>query len=269
MRRECRYGEIRRNRTNNCWVFFKVASVLVFVSCCLGQDRRGGVDSREKGQLILSVLHEGNVSGSLEYWGQCSEQMSHPDFPKIRTLSNYSGQPDEVLQEMFVDDPYMRVTQEPGGMIRMAEVDVPSDLLDVKISHLSFNPIVLKPAPESAQAPGSLHTALHWPGRTPEAPSLRIGPASITLGGPGMALEFIRNAPEVSSFTRAHNIRPFSTDGWAVPGNSGSEPAVVGELDNVTLSQALDYVLKTFPGFWVYENCLRSDGSRTVFFYFY
>ena len=28
------------------------------------------------------------------------------------------------------------------------------------------------------------------------------------------------------------------------------------ELDDATVSQTLDYVLRTFTGFWVYENCV-------------
>jgi hypothetical protein len=196
--------------------------------------------------------------------------MSRPDFPKVRILSDYSGPPREVLQEMFADDPQMRVTQEPGGKIRMVETDVPSDLLDVKISHLSFEPRILKPAREPAQTPSDAHMLLRWPGQTLGDPNFRgFGAPTVVLGGPGMALELILNTSEVSTFKRANNIRPFSTGGWALPGNSGSEPPVIGELDNVTLSQALDYVLETFPGFWVYENCPGENGGRTVFFNFY
>jgi hypothetical protein len=35
---------------------------------------------------------------------------------------------------------------EPGGKIRMMETDVATDLLHVKIRHLSFEPRILKPA---------------------------------------------------------------------------------------------------------------------------
>ena len=45
----------------------------------------------------------------------------------------------------------------------------------------------------------------------------------------------------------------------AVRGNVGHWPVewphISGTLDNITLSEALDYVLKTFPGIWLYENC--------------
>jgi hypothetical protein len=41
-----------------------------------------------------------------------------------------------------------------------------------------------------------------------------------------------------------------------------------GELDDVTVSQALDYVRRTFPGFWIYENCISPEGERSVYFNF-
>jgi hypothetical protein len=52
---------------------------------------------------------------------------------------------------------------------------------------------------------------------------------------------------------------------------SSPVPRVSGELNNVTLSEALDYMLKTFPGLWVYENCHGSgnDKTRVVVFAFY
>ena len=68
---------------------------------------------------------------------------------------------------------------------------------------------------------------------------------------------------------RAHNIA------WATSGAAFSDvyggpwltlPHIFGNLNDVTLAQALDYVLKTFPGFWAYENCQREDGTRVVFF---
>lgn len=41
-------------------------------------------------------------------------------------------------------------------------------------------------------------------------------------------------------------------------------PSVPGELNDVTVEQALDYVAKTFPGFWTYENCRDPEGNREI-----
>jgi hypothetical protein len=90
------------------------------------------------------------------------------------------------------------------------------------------------------------------------------------MHGPYVALTTILAAPEVTAFKKAHTI---DSDGTRrVPGNILSQsklPEVAGELNNVTLSQALDSVLKTFPGYWVYEDASCADGSRAVRFCFY
>src|ERR1700691_2534155 len=153
-----------------------VASVLILLTSCLGQDR-GGVDPKVALPLIKNVLHAANVSGSLAYWGRCEPHKPYPDFPKLRVLPNYSGSADEVLQEIFADDPKMHVAREPDGMIRMVETDVPADLLEVRIRHVSFG--------------------------SPE-------PSPDMFNGPNNAMLLVLSAPEVKMFRRAHNIGPFS-----------------------------------------------------------
>ncbi|HVR26611.1 MAG TPA: hypothetical protein VMU26_25200 [Candidatus Polarisedimenticolia bacterium] len=127
----------------------------------------------------------------------------------------------------------MRVTQDPGGIVRMAEANVPNDLLDVTIHHVSFSP--------------------------------QDGTA--VFGGPNMALQAILLTPEVQAFKSAHNVGPFSS--FRLPGDAAANRRhVFGELNDVTVSEALDYVLQTFPGYWVYGNCTNEDGGREVYFWF-
>lgn len=210
-----------------------VASVLILLTSCLGQDI-GGVDSRVAPLLVMNVLREAHVSGSLEYWGRCGPGVWEPDVPKVRTLPDYSGSPREVLQRMFADDRKMRVTQEPAGTIRMVETDVPNDLLDVKITHISF----------------------------------RVHAPPNVANGANSALIIILSAPEVKAFMKAHNIGP-PAGTWPAPGNSGSGRRAYGELNDVTVAQALDYVLQIFPGIWIYQNCTSEEGGREVRFNFY
>ncbi len=133
----------------------------------------------------------------------------------------------------------MQVTQDTGGTIRMNETGVPTDLLNVKISHIPFE---------------------------------TYGQRVYTANG---GLKVILQTPEVLAFMKAHDIRgpfgPFdgcSGHGEAVPGNLGQWPPeyphISGSLDNVTLSEALDYVLRTFPGIWIYESCPQSDKKKRV-----
>src|ERR1700693_694584 len=114
------------------------ASLLLLVGSCLSQDK-GGVDQRVALPEAQKILSGERRSGSLEYWGFCNPDKGWPDFPEPRPVSGRKGSALDVLQEMFADDPKMRVIQERDGKIRMAETDVPHDFLDVKIHHLSFS----------------------------------------------------------------------------------------------------------------------------------
>ena len=42
------------------------------------------------------------------------------------------------------------------------------------------------------------------------------------------------------------------------------EPHISGELNNVTLAQALDYLAKTFGGLWVYKECPGNKASKRI-----
>ena len=83
-----------------------------------------------------------------------------------------------------------------------------------------------------------------------------------------LAVSVIRHAPEVKDYMRANNIGPLPPDHnrFSVP--LDSRP-ISGDLDNVTVSEALDFLLRFYDGFCVYENCQNEDGSRTVYFRFF
>ena len=213
----------------------RLVSALLLVTSCVGQDR-GFIDSRLAPWAISTVLSAAHVSGSLEFEGRRGPHTWQPDIPRVRDLSDYSGSPREVLQKMFADDPKMRVTQESGKTIRMVETDVPSDLLDVKIRHITFR----------SQSTGE----------------------PIVGCGANSALIRILSTPEVLAFMEANNIGPRG-DELPAPGSSGSGRRAYGELDNVTVSQALDYVLQIFPGFWIYRTCPSVEGKRKVFLNFF
>jgi hypothetical protein len=142
----------------------------------------------------------------------------------------------QVLREMFAGDERMQVTQDPDGTIRMRDSDVPRDLLNVKIAHLSF---------DDEQKKGNL---------------AMIFPSSV--------LSFITAAPEVQAFMKSHGV--VKRGGMLEESVGGGGPSATGELNNITLSESLDYMLKTFQGLWVYENCPdNAESSRRVLFLFY
>jgi len=207
---------------------------------------RGGVDSKVAEPIIMSVLSKANVSGSLEYWGRCGKIMRFWDYPQIRVPEGDAETAVETLRKIFADDPYMQVTQEENGTIRMVETDVPRDLPDLSISHISFD--------------GGAR------GTTRPDGTLKIEPW--VLDDPNDALAFILSADDVRAFMKDRDIGPPYGLNPAHPSWPGS-PRISGNLENVTLSQALDHVLKTFPGLWVYENCPSEKRKRVVSFRFY
>ncbi|HWW15188.1 MAG TPA: hypothetical protein VN310_11050 [Candidatus Dormibacteraeota bacterium] len=147
----------------------------------------------------------------------------------------------QLVREMFANNPAMQVVQDPDGKIRMNESGVPAELLQVKIRHISFeeNGVPLQYAAFSA------NTAL---------------------------LHAILRSPEIVTFMKSQGmVLPFGEGGTggSTP-HPISAPHIVGSMDDLTLSEALDRVLRTFPGVWVYENCPRADErGRFVFLRFF
>ena len=213
-----------------------ILTFLILLNSCCSQER-GGTDPRAALPILSEILGKANASGSLEYWGRCDVHEPSPDLPMISYPANDSGATAEVLKKLFANDRWMRVTQEPNGLVRMAESDVPTDLLDVRIKHLSF-------------------------GSRSEDSGL--------FGGPNNAKRAILFAPEVRAYRKAHNIGPFA-DRWVGPSDGSSQQKVTGDLNNVTVRQALDYILQFYPGFWIYENCQndKSKPGRDIFLRFF
>jgi hypothetical protein len=207
-----------------------LATVLALATSSVAQQIVNRYDNSPR--LIRDVLQHAQVSGSLVYSAACPRVGRFPEVPSVR-LPLYPGSPAEVLQKMFGGDSKMRVTQEPNGMVRMAETDVPSDILEIKIHHVSFHDSVSGSGP---------------------------------VGGPRLAMMRVLVAPEVVAFTKEHGI---TTGGLVFEGIYPKLAEVPGELNDVTLAQALDYILKAFPGYWVYENCTTPEGRRSVNFEFW
>lgn len=186
---------------------------------------------------ILEVLDRAKASGSLELSLHCDVGSPPPVYlPRLQPARS-GGIPLQALREILADNPAIQVGQDSNGTFRMIEAGVPTDLLNVRISHISFESdgVPLQDAAFSA------NTAL---------------------------LHAILRAPEVVAFMKAHDIIfPFGEGG-----SLGNDPRPTASLhiprsmDNLTVSQALDRVLKTFPGMWVYESCARRNKGQSSFF---
>jgi hypothetical protein len=180
---------------------------------------------------LFESLRKANVSGSLEFSGHCGPNTS-PNWPHWRVLASSAGTPLQVARETFADDPTIQVTQDADGTVRMIQTGVPTDLLDLRINVI---PHFLADYANSAK-------------------------------------ESILWTREVEAFRIAHHI-PAASGAAAMggPGRSGLDPPKSFEaMHDVTVSQAMDRILKAFPGIWVYRDCLQPDGkSRFVWFSFF
>ena len=217
-----------------CRVSILLVGAFVTTAC---PSRAQGVKSGRKDfaarSTMAEVLGKTPFSGSLEYSGDCNDVSQElPVLPTVRVPTKEGDSSALVtLREIFADDHKIQVTEETDGTIRMVESGVPQELLDVTIRKLSFTDIY---DPMSAEA-------------------------------------LIISAPEVQVFMKAHGIE---RDGGRFRGEvrgfrQGPQPGLPHfseDLDNVTVQQALDHLLKIFHGFWVYQNCLSETGGRVVAF---
>jgi hypothetical protein len=192
--------------------------------------------SGNEATVVAGVLDNARTVGSIEFKGECRPGIFFPDFPKIQLPPRpYPQDPVETFRFMFASHPQIEVSRDSKGMIRIVESGVRPDILQVRINHLSFD-----------------------------------GPALSED-----AFDTVVEAPEVQSFIQAHDIgQPYDiTGGPPLLRSSGLKatpqpgtPKVSGELNNVTLADALDYILKAHPGFWLYQDCESSSGQRLVYF---
>ncbi len=186
-----------------------LATALGLVTSCVAQQIVNKFD--DSARSIRDVLQNAHVSGSLEYSASCDSHTGRfPIVPYVHAPSR-SGSPVDDLRSMFGGDSKMRVTQEPSGMVRMVETDVPTDILEVKIQHISFHSV----------------------------------PSSGPVGGPRLAMMRVFGTSEVKRFLKEHDI---ANDAFRLEGIYPRLPEVAGELNDVTVLQALDYILKVLPG---------------------
>ena len=218
----------------------KKALALAFVALALdvaamAQQTQRFAEGTHTARLILDVLSKAHVSGAFEYEGRCGPGVLVPDFPPIRGHQKFNARdPVDTLRSMFSIGGQILISKEANGIIRVVGSGVQTDILGVRINHLSFNKV----------------------------------------SDPEEALNAVLSAPEVESFILTHGIgQPFNVHVlppylWSGNKSPGIR-SISGELKGVTLAEALDYILSKFPGFWLYQNCESLGGQRVVHFGFF
>jgi hypothetical protein len=184
---------------------------------------------------LLRVLKNANVSASIEL-PTCTRGV--PQFPTTGDPIETKSTVLQTVREMYTDHPDIEVTQSAEGIIRIVQRGALTDLLNVSISQIPF--------------------------------TTGLPPETRPIYNANAAVAQVFGAPEVQRFMNAHDITIpgggglfsggasftalMSRDG-SIPPMPPTTPHVAGPLNNVTFSQALDYILGSFPGVWVYRGC--------------
>ncbi len=206
-----------------------IASVFFIMTLLTGTRGQQAVDlGTDNGiRLVMGILSKSGASGSLAFNGVCFH-----DFPSTQIPTSFDAPAENLLRETFSEDLMMQVYQDASGIIRMAQTDVDRSILDVKIRHVSFT------RPQGSDGP---------------------------IYDPTEAMRAILQSPEAVHFSHMHNLRfpAIAVHLPHAPLNSES-PHISGSLNDVTVSEGLDRILKAFPGLWVYESC---PGAVEFFFF--
>jgi hypothetical protein len=74
-------------------------------------------------------------------------------------------------------------------------------------------------------------------------------------------------SPELAAYMQGHRTEFVETSGGLIPPPSGRH--LSGTLTDMTVSQSLDRIAQTFPGVWVYEECVTGQGEKRVVIIFH
>lgn len=172
--------------------------------------------------LVGRILGEAGQSGSLIYEGNCSPGKPNDPF---RLLSPAPGLPPlRALDEAFSREPRLTAKLK-SSLVRVTEVSVPHDLLDLRISHISFR----------------------------------------NENDPRDAIQTLLALPIVKDYMRSHHIRFLMVQEGIYPPPSRRGPLLNCTIKGATVSQVLDRIVRTFPGMWIYRECAGSGGERDVY----
>jgi hypothetical protein len=75
---------------------------------------------------------------------------------------------------------------------------------------------------------------------------------------PNEAIRILLSAPEVQEYFNQNHIEQGTV--FMMPMNSKDAPKLSAGLRNSTVAEALDSIVKFFPGLWIYDEC--TDGPR-------
>jgi len=84
---------------------------------------------------------------------------------------------------------------------------------------------------------------------------------------PWAAISKLLASQELKTDMQSHRTEFVVSSGGLVPTPSGRH--LTGTLTDITVSQSLDRIAQTFPGVWIYEECVTGQGEKLVDIRFY
>lgn len=199
--------------------------ILVFMLGCTRpkplQEEHKDVTASNLISRVSNVLADDRRSGSLVYEGACTRDEGITE--SFRVGPSKSGAPAvQALQDAFANEPGLSVKEDASGRIRVMGGNVHTDLLDLRISQVSFH----------------------------------------SEKNPRDATAILVTLPQVKTYMQSHHIHFVNAMGELAPMPKGAH--LDATLKNVSVSAALDRIAQTFPGVWIYGECVTSSGERLV-----
>ena len=129
----------------------------------------------------------------------------------------------EALTAVSQLDPHLSWIRDKEGLMRVSDDRVPDDVLRIRLQRVRFRRAV----------------------------------------DVNEAIRSVMSAPEVRAYFKENHIEDATVFINVVPLSTKGFPRLSDELRNVTVAEALDRIVRFFPGLWIYSDC-RNGSLRRV-----
>jgi hypothetical protein len=130
----------------------------------------------------------------------------------------------EAMTAVSQLDPHLSWTRDAGGLLRVSDDRVPDDVLRIRIQRVHF-----KSAVDANEA-----------------------------------IRSVLSSPEVRAYFKENHIEDGTVFNSLMPLSTKGLPRLSADLRNVTVAEALDRVMRFFPGLWIYSECREGSLRRVM-----
>jgi hypothetical protein len=173
--------------------------------------------------FVREIFLTAQSSGSMTLSGTCMDTERATNQVVSDTLPHPPEGPfhniDEALTALSRLDPHLSWARDVKGVLRIRDDRVPDDVLRIRLKRVHF-----------------------------------AGKAT-----PGEAIWQVLSAPEVRAYFKEMRIEDGLMFNTLEPASKKGLPKLSGDLRDVSVAEAFDYIARFFPGLWIYKEC--RDGS--------